>query len=90
MRTCFKNSLICKLISHFPELSYKYVLENFMKMLWSTPRSCHALKREYRGVRLPVPLYSDFVAAVHVLASELLQIIIKQVSIPPELLITAF
>ena len=90
MRTCFKNPLICKLISHFPELSYKYILENFMKMLLSTPRSCHALKRESRGVRLPVPLYRDSSAVGHVFALDSLQIIVKHVSIPPELLITAF
>ncbi|KAI9541521.1 hypothetical protein NQZ68_029022 [Dissostichus eleginoides] len=45
------------------------------------PRSCHALKRESRGVRLPVPLCSDSSAVGHVLDS--LQIIVKQKTVTP-------
>ena len=58
-------------------------------MLLSTPQSCHALNREYRGVRLPVPLCSGSSAVRHVFALDPLQTIVKEVSMPPELLITA-
>ena len=61
----------------FSELSYKYVLENFMKML--LPRcetSCSSLPRFFGSwTRVCVGFSSNH---------------LKQVSIPPELLITAF